>query len=107
MTRGSGLVNSMRIFWSRRTKIWPISVEVSFTTSVYLMCSMSAVRLRKSDADLSIICRTLSVVQRGLSCAVEAHTCSTPANAQSPSNATKETAFFKLNPCCRKDEPAV
>src|SRR5260221_6343592 len=52
MVRGSGFRKSMRILSSRRTKIWPLSVELSFTTAVYLMCSISAVRGRKVLAGL-------------------------------------------------------
>src|SRR5262249_627686 len=55
MVRGSGFANSMRIFSSFFcSHIWPDSVEVSFTTSVYLMCSTLAVRVRKSRAPASI-----------------------------------------------------
>src|SRR5580700_3969592 len=38
------------------------STEVSFTTSVYFVFSMSAVRLRKSAAALSMVARTASMV---------------------------------------------
>src|SRR6267142_4021729 len=43
--------------------MWPVSIEVSFTTAVYLMCSISALSVWKSCADLSIIPRTPSMVQ--------------------------------------------
>src|ERR1700722_16344154 len=42
--------------------MWPFSTEVSLTTSVYFVFSRSAVRVRKSSADLSIMPSTASVV---------------------------------------------
>src|SRR5215469_14842215 len=63
IVRWSGLANSMRIFSSFFcSHICPASVEVSFTTSVYLMCSTFADRVRKSRAPASIRLRTDSVV---------------------------------------------
>src|SRR5437870_9257269 len=46
-----------------------VSVDVSFTTAVYFTCSMSAVSVWKSCADLSIIPSTPSMVQRPFVCA--------------------------------------
>src|SRR6267143_291627 len=42
--------------------MWPVSIEVSFTTAVYLMCSIWALSVWKSCADLSIIPKTPSMV---------------------------------------------
>src|SRR5258708_24439368 len=63
MVRGSGLEKSMRILSSfLRNHIWPDAVEVSFTTAVYLMFAMLAVRVRKSRAPASIMLSTESAV---------------------------------------------
>src|SRR6266404_4020696 len=70
MVRGSGLENSMRILSSfLRNHMWPDSVEVSFTTSVYLMLSILAVRVRKSRAPASIMSSTESAVHFCADCA--------------------------------------
>src|SRR5215813_5891643 len=67
MVRGSGFANSIRIFSSFFcSHIWPDSLEISFTTSVYLMCSTLAVSVRKSRAPASILSSTDS---RGHFCA--------------------------------------
>src|SRR3979490_1242855 len=62
MVRGSGCVSSMRILSSRRTKIFPDSVDLSLTTTVTFVRSKSAVRLWKSPAWMSSCFRTLSSV---------------------------------------------
>src|SRR6267143_2402935 len=49
--------------------MWPVSIEVSFTTAVYLMCSISALSVWKPCADLSIIPKTTSMVQFATLCA--------------------------------------
>src|SRR5579863_2137805 len=63
MVRASGWVTSMRILSSRRTQIWPLSVDLSLTTTVTFVRSRSAVRLWKSAAFASSCLRTLSRVQ--------------------------------------------
>src|SRR5215471_7269108 len=70
MVRGSGFANSIRIFSSFFcSHIWPDSLEISFTTSVYLMCSTLAVSVRKSRAPASILSSTDSRVHFCADCA--------------------------------------
>src|SRR5229473_6856181 len=66
MVRASGLAKSIRMrssFFCNH--IWPDSVEVSLTTSVYLMWSMFAVSEWKSRAAASIMPSTESAVHLG------------------------------------------
>src|SRR5579863_5524537 len=70
MVRLSGWENSMRIFSSFFcSHIWPDSVDVSFTTSVNLMCSTLAVRVRKSRAPASMRPRMESTFHFSPDCA--------------------------------------
>src|SRR3984957_15803369 len=91
----------MRIFESLRTKMCPFSTEVSFTTSVYFVFSMSAVKLRKSAAALSIVARTASVVAwapcaAGLRCGA-AERAATHGNDASASAAASQIFGFKVS----------
>src|SRR5580704_9722598 len=86
----------MRTLASLRTKISPVSVDLSCTTAVYLTCSMAAVRDLKSCAAWSIMDSTYSRVIFAGAC--ELPTTRGPERVQSAITKRKERNFLKTTP---------
>src|ERR1700682_2985481 len=96
IVRGSGLVISIRILSSRRTIICPDSVDLSFTTTVTLVRSRSAERLRKFPAEASSCLSAVSRVQRAGTWGGAARARLTPSKFMSKKLAPKENAHKSI-----------